>query len=153
VDKSEGYWREFFALRPDKAALRRVLGELGPADLLNHDDRTRELFAKSIATVKIGRNGADLHALEVSLRWRARAAGNNWEGMGLTIHLCQTLGVFLACALSKKFSHPSSDVIGILAGIDNVDAVLTDFVGTLDGIIRSGSESKPAQMRSWGGWC
>ena len=50
----------------------------------------------------------------------------------------QTLSVFFSCVLSKKYAHPSSDIISILAGIDAVDAALTEFVGVADGIIRSG---------------
>jgi hypothetical protein len=40
--------------------------------------------------------------------------------------------------LSKKYAHPSSAIIALLAGIDNVDVVLTEFVGAMDGIARSG---------------
>jgi len=50
----------------------------------------------------------------------------------------QTLSVFLSCVLSKKYPHPSSDVIAVLAGLDHIDTIFTDFVGTLDGIIRIG---------------
>lgn len=46
--------------------------------------------------------------------------------------------MFFSSVLSKKFAHPSSDVISVLAGIDSVDAALTEFVGIADGIIRSG---------------
>lgn len=53
--------------------------------------------------------------------------------------LTQTLSVFLACVLTKKHSHPSSDIITILAGLNHVDTVFTDFVSTLDGIIRNGT--------------
>ena len=42
--------------------------------------------------------------------------------------------------LTKKHSHPSSDIITILAGLDHVDTVFTDFVSTLDGIIRNGTD-------------
>jgi len=59
----------------------------------------------------------------------------------------QTLSVFLACALGKKYSQPSSDMIAVLAGIDNVDGVLTEFVGALDGIIRSGKNSRSTGAR------
>ena len=54
----------------------------------------------------------------------------------------QTLSVFFSCVLSKKYAHPSSDVISVLAGIDSVDAALTEFVGITDGIIRSGTTCK-----------
>lgn len=46
--------------------------------------------------------------------------------------------MFLCSALSKKYAHPSSDIIIVLAGIDYVDTIFTDFVGAVDQIIRSG---------------
>ncbi|KAL2109746.1 hypothetical protein VUR80DRAFT_2074 [Thermomyces stellatus] len=112
-EKSDGFWTEFFLLRPDRAALKWILDELSPADILQLDVQTRDLFRRAVTAVKSGRNGADVHALE-------------------------TLSVFFSCVLSKKYAHPSSDIISVLAGIDAVDAALTDFVATMDGIIRSG---------------
>lgn len=50
----------------------------------------------------------------------------------------QTLSVFLSCLLSKRYSHPSSDIMVVLAGIDYIDIVFTDFVSALEGIIRNG---------------
>ncbi|KAK4059381.1 hypothetical protein Trihar35433_10983 [Trichoderma harzianum] len=113
-DKSEGFWREFFLLRPDRPTLRKILNDIHPADLLLLEGRTRELFSQAIAAVKNGKGSAPLYALD-------------------------TLSVFLACVLTKKHSHPSSDIITILAGLDHVDTVFTDFVSTLDGIIRNGT--------------
>ncbi|PTB70082.1 DUF1741-domain-containing protein [Trichoderma citrinoviride] len=114
-DKSEGFWREFFLLRPDRPTLRRILNDIHPADLLLLEERTRELFSQAIAAVKNGKGLAPLYALD-------------------------TLSVFLSCVLTKKHSHPSSDIITILAGLDHVDTVFTDFVSTLDGIIRNGTD-------------
>lgn len=34
-EKSEGYWREFFLLKPDKATLSQLLHDLSPDDLLH----------------------------------------------------------------------------------------------------------------------
>ncbi len=34
-EKSEGYWREFFLLKPDKATLQKIIHELSPDDLLH----------------------------------------------------------------------------------------------------------------------
>lgn len=34
-DKSEGFWREFFLLKPDKATLHKILDDLNPDDLLH----------------------------------------------------------------------------------------------------------------------
>lgn len=47
--------------------------------------------------------------------------------------------VFLACVLRKKYTNPSSDIITVLAGLDDVDHVISHFVSVLDGIIRNGS--------------
>ncbi|KEZ45446.1 Uncharacterized protein SAPIO_CDS1754 [Scedosporium apiospermum] len=119
-EKSEGFWREFFLLRPDRPSLKRILDALNPTDLLHLETQTRSLFSTAVAVAKDGRNDSDIHALE-------------------------TLSVFLSCVLSKKYAHPSSAIIALLAGIDNVDAVLTEFVGAMDGIARSGR--KPFELR------
>lgn len=50
----------------------------------------------------------------------------------------QTLTVFLDAALSKKYTNPSSDIISVLAGLHDADAVLADFVAALDKTICSG---------------
>lgn len=42
----------------------------------------------------------------------------------------------------KKYTNPSSDIITVLAGLDEVDQVFTDFVAVLDKIIRSGGHCK-----------
>jgi hypothetical protein len=34
-EKSEGYWKEFFLLKPDKATLQKIILELSPDDLLH----------------------------------------------------------------------------------------------------------------------
>ncbi|KFA67086.1 hypothetical protein S40285_03016 [Stachybotrys chlorohalonatus IBT 40285] len=115
IDKSEGFWREFFLLRPDPNTLRSILNELHPADVLLLEAQTRELFRQAIATIKHGPSLARLHALD-------------------------TLKVFLSCILSKKYSHPSSDIIIVLAGLDYVDTIFTDFIGSLDTIIRNGTD-------------
>lgn len=51
----------------------------------------------------------------------------------------QTLATFLTSILSKKYTNPSSDVISVLAGLDEVDRVISEFVSVLDVIIRNGS--------------
>jgi hypothetical protein len=51
------------------------------------------------------------------------------------------LTVFLAAVLSKKYTNPSSDIITILAGLHDADAVLSDLVGTIDGVIKNGRSS------------
>lgn len=46
--------------------------------------------------------------------------------------------VFLDAALTKKYTNPSSDIISVLAGLHDADAVMTDFIATLDTVIRTG---------------
>ncbi|KAM4059271.1 UPF0588 membrane protein C20F10.02c [Hirsutella rhossiliensis] len=114
-DKSDGFWTEFFLLRPDRSTLRRMLNDLPPSHALLLEGRTRDVFARAIGTVKTGQGLAPLHGLD-------------------------TLTIFLSCLLSKKYAHPSSDIINVLAGLDHIDTVFTDFVSTLDGILRNGAD-------------
>ncbi|KAF9770940.1 hypothetical protein IL306_011412 [Fusarium sp. DS 682] len=116
-EKTDGFWTEFFLLRPDRAALRRILNELSPSHVLSLDVRTQELFARAIAALKGSHSLAQLHALD-------------------------TLSVFLSCLLSKRYPHPSSDIMVLLAGLDQIDAVFTDFVSALEAIIRNSKECK-----------
>ena len=53
----------------------------------------------------------------------------------------KTLTVFLAGVLAKRYTNPSSDIITVLAGLNDVDAVFSDFASTLESIIRSGRSS------------
>ncbi|KAI0454437.1 hypothetical protein F5B21DRAFT_514707 [Xylaria acuta] len=113
-DKPEGFWREFFLLKPDRASLLKILDNFGPDDLINLQPQTRQLFLRAVACLKIGNGTSSLHALE-------------------------TLTTFFSAVLPKKYTNPSSDIIAVLAGLDHVDTVFTDFVGALDGIIRNGT--------------
>ncbi|KAI0799535.1 hypothetical protein GGR55DRAFT_683882 [Xylaria sp. FL0064] len=113
-DKSEGFWREFFLLKPDRASLLKILDGFGPDDLIHLQPQTRRLFFRAVACLKTGNSTAVLHALE-------------------------TLTTFFSAVLPKKYTNPSSDIIAVLAGLDHVDTVFTDFVGALDSIIRNGN--------------
>ncbi|KAI1179529.1 hypothetical protein F4777DRAFT_434818 [Nemania sp. FL0916] len=113
-DKSEGFWREFFLLKPDRASLLNILDQFGPDDLIHLQPQTRQLFLRAVACLKSGNGLASLHALE-------------------------TLTTFFSSTLQKKYTNPSSDIIAVLAGLDHVDTVFTDFVSALDGIIRNGA--------------
>ncbi|OJJ89139.1 ARMH3 family protein [Aspergillus glaucus CBS 516.65] len=114
AEPSEGFWREFFLLAPDRAQLHWILDQLSPDDTLDLQAQTQQLFSRAIREAASGVSPADAFALE-------------------------TLMVFLACVLKKKYTNPSSDVITVLAGLDEVDHVISDFVSMLDGIIRKGS--------------
>ncbi|KAI1815774.1 hypothetical protein GGS20DRAFT_575977 [Poronia punctata] len=112
-DKPEGFWREFFLLKPDRASLLKILHEFGPDDLIQLQPQTQQLFFRAVACLKTGNGTASLHALE-------------------------TLTTFFSAVLPKRYTNPSSDMIAILAGLDQVDTIFTDFVGALDTIIRNG---------------
>ncbi|OTB04627.1 hypothetical protein M426DRAFT_320742 [Hypoxylon sp. CI-4A] len=119
-DKPEGFWREFFLLNPDRPSLQKILARLSPDDLINLQAQTQQLFFRAVECLKKGGAVADLHALE-------------------------TLTTFFSAVLPKKYTNPSSDIIAVLAGLDQVDAVFTDFVGALDGIIRNGNSMEVRQ--------
>ncbi|EGS23406.1 uncharacterized protein CTHT_0000950 [Thermochaetoides thermophila DSM 1495] len=120
-DRSEGFWKEFFLLRPERQRLRTLLDEIAPADLLHlRLSQTRQFFAQAVAALRSPYGVADLHALE-------------------------TLSTFLTSILSKKYTNPSSDIIELLAGLDHVDAIFSDFIGALEAIIRNGRISAPQE--------
>ncbi|KAI6084378.1 DUF1741-domain-containing protein [Hypoxylon rubiginosum] len=112
-DKPEGFWRELFLLKPERSSLQEILAKLGPDDVLNLQIQTQQLFFRAVECLKKGSGVAHLHALE-------------------------TLTTFFSAILCKRYTNPSSDIIAVLAGLDQVDSVFTDFVGALDGIIRNG---------------
>lgn len=49
--------------------------------------------------------------------------------------------VFFAVVLGKKYMNPSSDIIEVLAGLDNVDTVFNALVETLEDAITNGRTS------------
>ncbi|KAI9812386.1 MAG: hypothetical protein M1832_000421 [Thelocarpon impressellum] len=115
VEKSEGFWREFFLLRPDKASLQRIQGDLSADDLLHLQSQTRALFSRAVAEVKNGSSPSDEIALD-------------------------TLTAFLGGVLAKRYTDTSTDVINVLAGLDQADAVFTEFVGCLENTIKNGRD-------------
>ncbi|KAF2017021.1 DUF1741-domain-containing protein [Aaosphaeria arxii CBS 175.79] len=113
VELSDGFWQEFFLHRPDYPGLKRIIGGLGPDDMLHLQAHSQQLFLRAMLRVKQAKGPSDEVALD-------------------------TLTVFLGATLSKKYTNPSSDIISVLAGLHNADAVLSDFVATLDSVIRNG---------------
>ncbi|KAK5136033.1 hypothetical protein LTR08_004287 [Meristemomyces frigidus] len=109
----DGFWHELFLLNPSLPQLRQVLLNTDPDYLLHNQHQPQQLLLQAIAHLKTAHPPADGHALD-------------------------TLTVFFAAVLSKRYSHPSSDIIEVLAGLDQVDAVFTDLVATLERIIRDG---------------
>ncbi|CAN9422965.1 unnamed protein product [Alternaria alternata] len=115
VELSEGFWQEFFLHRPDTAGLKRTLASIAPDEMLHQQARSQQLFRHALLRVKQAKAPADEIALE-------------------------TLTVFLDAALTKKYTNPSSDIISVLTGLNDADAVMTDFVATLDTAIRGGRD-------------
>ncbi|KAF2689655.1 DUF1741-domain-containing protein [Lentithecium fluviatile CBS 122367] len=113
VELSEGFWEEFFLHRPDHAGLRRILDSLPPDEILHRQAHSQQLFLRAISRAKQATAPSDEIALE-------------------------TLTVFLDGALGKKYTNPSSDIIAVLAGLHDADTVMSDFVATLDAVIRNG---------------
>ncbi|KAH7040016.1 uncharacterized protein B0I36DRAFT_234367 [Microdochium trichocladiopsis] len=122
VEQSEGFWREFFLLRPDRPSLQNILGNLSPDDLIALQPQTRQIFGRAVTALKQGGGIVDLHALE-------------------------TLTTFFAAILPKKYTNPSSDIIAVLAGLDHIDAVFTEFVAALDNVIRNGKSRGLVDVR------
>ncbi|KAL5113444.1 hypothetical protein ACEQ8H_008688 [Pleosporales sp. CAS-2024a] len=122
TELSDGFWQEFFLHRPDAAGLRRILDAVPPDEMLHLQSHSQQLVRRAIQRVKQARAPADEVALE-------------------------TLTVFLDAALTKKYTNPSSDVISVLAGLHDADAVMTDFIATLDSAIRNG-RSIPLRLKA-----
>jgi hypothetical protein len=52
------------------------------------------------------------------------------------------LTIFLGAVLNKRYTNPSSDIISVLAGLHDADAVFSDFVEALDRSIRGGRSGR-----------
>ncbi|KAF2090361.1 DUF1741-domain-containing protein [Saccharata proteae CBS 121410] len=113
AEHTEGFWQEFFLHKPDAASLRRMLGELSPDSMVQVQVPAQQLFSRAIARVKNGKEPSDEIALD-------------------------TLTVFLGAVLRKRYTNPSSDILSVLAGLDDADIVLSELVGALDTVIRNG---------------
>ncbi|CAG5155381.1 uncharacterized protein ALTATR162_LOCUS3633 [Alternaria atra] len=122
VELSAGFWQEFFLHRPDSSGLKRILASIAPEEMLHQQAHSQQLFRQAIDRVKQAKAPADEIALE-------------------------TLTVFLDAALTKKYTNPSSDIISVLTGLNDADAVMTDFVATLDTAIRGGRDI-PLRLRA-----
>ncbi|THY62382.1 DUF1741-domain-containing protein [Aureobasidium pullulans] len=112
-EKPEGFWREFFLLKPDNARFGQLLDDLEAIDLLHVSHHCEQFVSHAITYAGSGSSPSDENALD-------------------------NLTVFLTKVLSKKYTNPSSDIIEVLAGLDNVDTVFNDLVATLDTNISSG---------------
>ncbi|CAK7234635.1 hypothetical protein SBRCBS47491_009017 [Sporothrix bragantina] len=172
---NDGFWAEFFLLRPDRRALRERLHDLTAGDLLSLEVQTRQLFLRAVGVLLAGSgspaaggsNGTNGHRRNGSASGPAAGRSISRPNGGLSRtptngshhasppplappsfsspsspaaveNTLATLATFLSAMLAKKYNNPSSDVIDLLAGLDRVDAVLSDFVAALDQLLRYG---------------
>ena len=61
----------------------------------------------------------------------------------------QTLTVFLGEILSKRYTNQSADIIAVVAGLDQVDAVFIGFATAIEGAIRNGRSGKATALDLW----
>ncbi|CAK4032068.1 UPF0588 membrane [Lecanosticta acicola] len=112
-ETDEAFWSTLFLLNPDTASLRDILENTDAEYLLHAQHQPQQLLSQGLTRIKSGEAPSDENALD-------------------------TLTVFFAVVLGKKFTNPSSDVIEVLAGLDHVDSVFFDLVATLDHAIKDG---------------
>ncbi|KAK5451645.1 hypothetical protein LTS15_007905 [Exophiala xenobiotica] len=108
---TEGYWREFFLLKPDKQRLYNILEPMTAFDLLHMQAQMQAFFRRAITEACSGVSPRNENALE-------------------------NLTAFLCAVFTKKFSNPNTDVIEILAGLGAIDRSMSDLVHGLESIVR-----------------
>ncbi|EXJ81768.1 hypothetical protein A1O1_07833 [Capronia coronata CBS 617.96] len=108
---SEGFWREFFLLKPDKQRLYDILEPMTAFDLLHIQAQTQSFFKRAVLESGSGSFPRNDHALE-------------------------NLTAFLCAVFTKKYTNPNTDVIEVLAGLDAIDKLMSDLVQTLETIVR-----------------
>lgn len=65
VTPSEGFWREFFLLKPDKQRLYEILEPFTASEIVHCHAQTQSFFSRSIAEVGSGSSPQNGNALEV----------------------------------------------------------------------------------------
>ncbi|KAK6386048.1 hypothetical protein LTS17_001622 [Exophiala oligosperma] len=108
---TEGFWREFFLLKPDKLRLYDILDPMTAFDLLHMQTQTQAFFRRATIEACSRDDSRNENALE-------------------------NLTAFLCAVFTKKFPNPNTDVIEVLAGLDAIDQTMSDIVHGLESIIR-----------------
>jgi hypothetical protein len=108
IAKSEGYWTEFFLLRCNQNALFSVLDKPGSDMLVQNQEITRGLFLKGVEFLR----SDDLFTVENSL---------------------SILSVYFQCVFNRNFV--STDIIGVIAGLDKIDGLFMSFLDIISHII------------------
>jgi hypothetical protein len=65
VQKSEGFWQEFFLLKPDPKSFHSILSDLSADDLLHLQAHPQQLVIRAVARIKAGVEPSDENALDV----------------------------------------------------------------------------------------
>lgn len=112
LEKSDGYWTEFFLLRCHQPALFHTLDGLTAEQTIAAKTVTRQLFKRGVEYLK-----------------------GSWCDKENTLRI---LSVFLQCIFAKPFVSYSSDLINVLAGLDEIDTVFKGLVDGLDNAICNG---------------
>ncbi|KAF2862636.1 DUF1741-domain-containing protein [Piedraia hortae CBS 480.64] len=121
-EKPSGFWRELLLLKPELGRLREILDKASGDFLLQNQQQSQQLLQHAVKAIKAAQAPADENALD-------------------------TLIVFFALVLGKKYTSPSSDVIEVLAGLDKVDSVFNELVAVLDDVIDKG-RSLPVRQKA-----
>ncbi|GAB7329524.1 hypothetical protein MBLNU13_g01293t2 [Cladosporium sp. NU13] len=119
-EHTEGFWRELFLLKPDLARLKQILEDIDAEYLLHAPHQPRQLLLQALSAIKARTAPLDDNALD-------------------------TLTVFFSVVLTKRFTSPSSDIIEVTSGLDNVDAVYSDLTATLENTIKTGRDASTRQ--------
>ncbi|KIX05247.1 uncharacterized protein Z518_06119 [Rhinocladiella mackenziei CBS 650.93] len=112
---TEGFWREFFLLKPDKQRLYDILEPMTGFDLLHMQVQMQVFFRRAITEAGSGLSPRNENALE-------------------------NLTAFLCAVFTKKYTNPNTDVIEVLAGLDTIDRLMSDLVHGLESIIRQATK-------------
>ena len=70
--ESDGFWSEFFLLRPDRKRLQQRLEKLHSGELLELQHESQQLFRQAVIHMKIGRPPMGEYALDVRARLQSR---------------------------------------------------------------------------------
>ncbi|KAG4305433.1 hypothetical protein PORY_000989 [Pneumocystis oryctolagi] len=110
------FFMDMYLLQCNFDELKSILDELSVDQLLLLQNNTRCLFKEGVSIIK----KVDLLRLE---------------------NVLDTLEIFIRSVFQKKYNNFTSDVVFIIAGLDNIDSIFMDFVISLDALIQKESRA------------
>ncbi|KAL8980932.1 MAG: hypothetical protein Q9177_005735, partial [Variospora cf. flavescens] len=123
---SDGFWQEFFLLRPDKSSLQPRLEWTSADDLLH-----LQVVNCSCITFRI------LLILKLAESNTAALPESGWADQLQKRDIRWSgAGFFLNTVLAKRYTNPSSEIITVLAGLDEVDDIFLDFANAIENYIQ-----------------